>query len=29
VADFLERERNGVEVYMDELNEHAPFKKAE
>jgi hypothetical protein len=28
VADFLERERNGVEVYMDELNEHAPFKKA-
>jgi predicted N-acyltransferase len=26
VADFLERERNGVEVYMDELNEHAPFK---
>jgi len=29
VADFLARERNGVEVYMDELNEHAPFKKAE
>jgi len=29
VADFLERERNGVEVYMDELNEHAPFRKAE
>ena len=28
VADFLVRERNGVEVYMDELNEHAPFKKA-
>jgi len=27
VSDFLERERNGVEVYMDELNEHAPFKK--
>jgi predicted N-acyltransferase len=26
VADFLRRERNGVEVYMDELNEHAPFK---
>ena len=26
VADFLQRERNGVEVYMDELNEHAPFK---
>ena len=29
VADFLERERNGVEVYMDELNEHAPFKQGE
>lgn len=27
VADYLERERNGVEVYMDELNEHAPFKQ--
>jgi len=26
VEDFLARERNGVEVYMDELNEHAPFK---
>lgn len=26
ISDFLERERNGVEVYMDELNEHAPFK---
>lgn len=26
VADFLRRERNGVELYMDELNEHAPFK---
>ena len=29
VADFLQRERNGVEVYMDELNEHAPFRKVE
>lgn len=29
VADFLERERNGVDMYMDELNEHAPFRKAE
>jgi predicted N-acyltransferase len=28
VADFLERERNGVEYYMDELNEHAPFKRS-
>jgi len=26
VADFLERERNGVEIIMDELHEHAPFK---
>lgn len=26
VADFLRRERHGVELYMDELNEHAPFK---
>jgi predicted N-acyltransferase len=29
VADFLERERNGVEICMDELNEHAPFKQGE
>ena len=28
VEDFLTRERNGVEVYLDELNEHAPFRKA-
>ena len=28
VADFLARERNGVEYYMDELNEHAPFKRS-
>jgi uncharacterized protein len=27
VADFLARERHGVEYYMDELNEHAPFKR--
>ena len=27
VADFLERERHGVDIYMDELNEHAPFKR--
>jgi len=26
VADFLRHERSGVELYMDELNEHAPFK---
>ncbi len=28
VADFLARERNGIELYLDELNEHTPFKKA-
>jgi predicted N-acyltransferase len=28
VADFLARERNGVEIYLDELNERTPFKKA-
>lgn len=28
VADFLARERNGVELYLDELNEHSPFRKA-
>ncbi len=27
VADFLAREQNGIEYYMDELNEHSPFKK--
>ena len=26
VEDFLARERNGVGQYIDELNEHAPFK---
>lgn len=26
VADFLARERRGVELYIDELNEHAPFR---
>lgn len=28
VADFLARERNGVELYLDELNEHTPFRKS-
>jgi predicted N-acyltransferase len=27
VAAYLQRERNGVESYMSELNEHSPFKK--
>jgi predicted N-acyltransferase len=27
VADFLARERNGVELYLDELTEHSPFRK--
>jgi len=27
IADFLTRERNGVEFYLNELNEHSPFKK--
>lgn len=27
VADFLAREQNGVAFYMNELNEHSPFKK--
>jgi predicted N-acyltransferase len=26
VADFLRRESNGIERYVDELNEHQPFK---
>jgi predicted N-acyltransferase len=26
VADFLQEEQNGLEYYMDELNEHSPFK---
>ena len=29
VADFLAREQRGVAHYVDELNEHAPFKHAE
>jgi predicted N-acyltransferase len=27
VAEFLARERGGLELYLDELNEHTPFKK--
>jgi predicted N-acyltransferase len=27
VADFLAREQNHVEYYMDELNEHSPFRR--
>lgn len=27
VADFLDREHNGMEYYMNELNEHSPFRK--
>ena len=27
VADFLAREQNGVEFYMNELSEHSPFKR--
>ena len=27
VADFLQRETRGIEMYLDELNEHAPFKE--
>jgi len=27
VADYLARERHGVEIYLDELNEHSPFRK--
>lgn len=29
VADFLARERGGVTDYIDELNEHLPFKRRE
>ncbi len=29
VSDFLRRESNGIERYVDELNEHQPFKAAE
>jgi hypothetical protein len=28
VADYLARERRDVDAYVNELNEHAPFKKA-
>ncbi len=28
ITDFLARERNGMEYYMDELNEHTPYKRA-
>jgi uncharacterized protein len=27
VADFLQRETNGLERYVDELNDHVPFKR--
>jgi len=27
VAQFLKRESNGVEMYIDELNQHTPYKK--
>ncbi|MFZ6688461.1 GNAT family N-acetyltransferase [Undibacterium sp. SXout11W] len=27
VAQFLKRETNGVEMYIDELNQHTPYKK--
>jgi predicted N-acyltransferase len=27
IGDFLRRERDGVEYYMSELNEHTPFKQ--
>jgi predicted N-acyltransferase len=29
VEDFLRRESNGIERYVDELNEHQPFKSVE
>ena len=29
VEDFLRRESNGIERYVDELNEHQPFKSGE
>ncbi len=28
IAHFLQREGRGINAYMDELNEHAPFKQA-
>ena len=27
VAEFLQREKNGVEFYLDELNEHSPYRR--
>lgn len=27
IADFLQQEHHGVKYYMDELNEHSPFKR--
>ena len=29
VADFLKRERRGIDHYVDELGEHSPFKSAD
>ncbi|MHB8346781.1 MAG: GNAT family N-acetyltransferase [Acidiferrobacterales bacterium] len=29
VADFLDRERDGLEAHINELNEHSPFKKGD
>lgn len=29
IQRFLERERDGVALYVDELNEHTPFKRSE
>ncbi|MCA3054867.1 MAG: N-acetyltransferase, partial [Rhodocyclaceae bacterium] len=29
VTDFLRRESNGIEGYVDELNEHQPYKTAD
>ncbi|MEG1329200.1 MAG: peptidogalycan biosysnthesis protein, partial [Janthinobacterium sp.] len=28
VQRFLERERGGIDAYLDELNEHSPFRSA-
>lgn len=28
IADFIAREANGIAHYMDEINEHAPFKQS-
>jgi len=29
IEDYLERESAGVARYVDELNEHSPFKESE